>query len=298
MTASRILLIFFLIVSKFCFGQSAVYHPLPDSNAYWTETSFWLYPGPPITPVYATYTVFMEGDTVINSQVYTKLYENGAYGAFGPQIFYTHVYKGAFRQDIAAKKAFIVFPSGSTESVLYDFNLNVGDTINFNVPSNVVLDIDSVLVGGAWHKRFLLEDLGWGGTGLIDTNYALIEGVGSTLGLLQPIVTPFENGSHLECFSHINVSYPPNTNCNFHTSITEVPDPNSFNVYPNPASDFILIPPVRTSRFEIINATGEVVLARNESFDKNTSSLIDISDLRSGLYIIRTENRIGRFLKL
>jgi hypothetical protein len=149
--------------------------------------------------VYSWYTVFTEGDTIINSLLYTKLYESGALGAFGPQFFYAYEYKGAYRQDTALRQVYFVPPSFSAESLWYDFNLSVGDTLSFNVNNqNSVLQIDSVLVGSSWHKRFLLADLGWGGTGLPDTNYALIEGVGSTLGLLQPIVTPFENGS-LRC---------------------------------------------------------------------------------------------------
>ncbi len=301
MTASRFLLVFLLLASKFSFGQSSVYHPLPDSNAHWTETSFWLYWGTPPTPVYAWYTVFTEGDTVINSQGYTKIYETGSWGAFGPQLFYSYEYKGAYRQDTALRKVYIVPPSGSLEVLLYDFDLSIGDTLPSTfggVSYNEVLDIDSVLVGTAWHKRFLLNQLGWGSTGIIDTNYALIEGVGSTLGFIQPVVMPFENGSHLECFAHFNITYPPDSGCLFYSSIAEAQEPFIFTVYPNPASDFVMIPTGQFSKFEIINTIGEVVMTGNNGFETNSSFRIDVTGLQNGLYILRTENRIGRFLKL
>jgi hypothetical protein len=287
-----------------------VYHPIPDSNATWQETSFWLYLGPPMTPVYSWYTVFTDADTIINSNTYTKLLETGAYGAFGPQIFYSHAYRGAMRQDTAAKKVYFIPAGLNYEGLLYDFNLTIGDTLsqsNIGGSENVVLGIDSVLVNNQYHRRWLMAHINWPATTAIDTNYAIIEGIGSTKGIYQFLVPPFESGSELICHSHDNYYYPPWTSCPFYSGITEAESINNLVIYPNPANDKISVICNGTNPegvYEIFSLEGRMLLSATIPSGRQTHSEIDTSVLPKGVYFIRLHNtkadmvKKGRFVKM
>lgn len=68
------------------------------------------------------------------------------------------------------------------ETILYDFDLSIGDTLHWKPYNNVVLDIDSVkLSNGKYEKRFFFNK---------DTSYYdyWIRGVGSSLGFLYSYV--------------------------------------------------------------------------------------------------------------
>jgi Secretion system C-terminal sorting domain len=62
----------------------------------------------------------------------------------------------------------------------------------------------------------------------------------------------------------------------------------NLEVFPNPANTFITIKGGIPLSYEVINATGQVLLMQ----EKNTANIIDISDIPSGLYLMRivTEN--------
>src|SRR5260221_423267 len=111
-------------------AQTSVYHPFPDSNAYWNCN----FGGACSTLVFFdhNYTYTIISDTTIGAFNYHKLWV--------PAIVITDecwgntvtsgYYAGAYRQDNANRKVYFVPPSSSAEKLLYDFNLNVGDTLN------------------------------------------------------------------------------------------------------------------------------------------------------------------------
>src|SRR5204863_2804445 len=92
-------------------------------------------------------------------------------------------YRGAIRQDTMNRKVFFVSPSNTTEQLLYDFNMQVGDTVKgyietFTSPSDTVKSIDSVLVGNSYRKRWTIN------TGFL-WEVRFIEGIGSIHGLIE-----------------------------------------------------------------------------------------------------------------
>ncbi|MBK8414782.1 MAG: T9SS type A sorting domain-containing protein [Bacteroidetes bacterium] len=62
----------------------------------------------------------------------------------------------------------------------------------------------------------------------------------------------------------------------------------NLELFPNPANTFITISGGIPSSYEVINATGQVLISQ----EKNTANVIDISSIPAGLYLIRvvTEN--------
>jgi hypothetical protein len=225
-------------------GQTSVYHPMPDSSAVWNfqrdvncTSVFWFT---------NTYSITISGDTIINSQTYHKLIKP----------FFTHFsnstsctggegigYQGAFREEIINKKVFFVPPYDSLETLLYDFNLQVGDTVKgyieeIAVQKDTVVAIDSILIGSDYRKRWKINQ---------DFNIFFIEGIGSTFGLIEQSLAGLIGnfGSvGLICFQQNGQSLYPNTssNCELITSSNSVDIiTNRINIFPNPSAGSVTV---------------------------------------------------------
>ena len=98
--------------------------------------------------------------------------------------------------------------ASGTESLLYDFDLAVGDTVHYDPSGDTIFvaGTDSVLVGGVYHKSFTMTNA-YSGTGFIPGD--LIEGVGNVAGLDAWHLYRFEGASKLWCFSHKSVQQYP-----------------------------------------------------------------------------------------
>lgn len=113
----------------------------------------------------------IKGDTVINGLHYSKYYV--ASGVKSYEIKSLTRLKGAIRNDIPSKKVFLYSFINNTEELLYDFNLQVGDTLFKNngfkfyhsllddefyekIDTVWVSRIDSILMphDNQYHKRF------------------------------------------------------------------------------------------------------------------------------------------------
>ena len=170
-----------------------MYYPFPDSNAVWREYESGTYASsPPVGECYDYENRYM-GDTIIGAFTYKKIWKYGAHYGYNCSTYINPInyYVGAIRQDTLQRKIYFLPPFQNTDTLLYDFNLSLGDTLPpsyTNCTTNIVSSVDSVLVGAMYRKRF-----GLGYT-------YLIEGIGNTFGLLQPICFMLEPGSQLNCF--------------------------------------------------------------------------------------------------
>lgn len=162
------------------FGQSNIYHPIPESNAMWRE----YFGGYQVNC--ADYQLSISGDTLINGINYHKLNYFGVVhytditgnclsGFHGPYSYD----EGAFRNDSLNKKVYY-WNAVDGEQLLYDFNLNLNDklpqTYGYRYygggDTAFVSSVDSVLVNGEYHKRFGISNS-------FEQNYVyLIEGIG------------------------------------------------------------------------------------------------------------------------
>jgi hypothetical protein len=80
-------------------------------------------------------------------------------------------------------------------------------------------------------------------------------------------------------------------------SLNEISNKLNLSVFPNPVSSFFNIEGVSKGTAEIMNAEGKII----RSISLNNLSIIDVSELSNGIYIIKviSENKVGftRFIK-
>jgi hypothetical protein len=291
----KILVLFSTILTLVANGQTS-YYSFPDSNAVWNiETYYQCWGGVP-GPVYQFYSITFSGDTLISSQTYHKLtapfVETYASGCSGGGIV-LDVYKGAIRQDSTNRKVFFVPPSNNIEELLYDFNMQVGDTVKgyletFASPVDTVESIDSVLVGSTYRKRWNIN-LGY--------DIHLIEGIGSTFGLVErsPGNGPDWAAYSITCFQQDGQPLYPETasTCELITSINSKDKfLNQINVFPNPSEGSLTIDFGETNikEVQLTDILGNILLHRV----LNAQTNFEIKELKGGTYIltlIDTDNR-------
>lgn len=284
-----------------CTNAQTNYQAFPDSGMIWNvQAQACCYAGgcgmnDPVITDYL-YSYIMEGDTTINNILYHKIYRSGRYSEHcslnSPTNWVTinKEFTGAFREDINQKKVYFWYSYLSQECLLYDFSLSVGDTLG-NMCDNTaysyhVTSIDSILIGNAYHKRFNFNC----------SNNSIIEGIGCTAGLLEPLC-PFEFLGNLKCVSiNNNTVYPDNiTNCEIITKEHLPEETKKVMIAPNPFSESTSISfgkELFNVNIQIINLIGQEI----RSYLNVSGSNLQISrnELNSGLYFIKLiqNNRI------
>ena len=293
-----ILLILFAGLSLVLRGQTSVYHPFPDSNAVWNFDSYqycglgwdrWRY----------EYSIVMTVDTLINETTYRKLEVPIRIVSSNGQCYMTGTwtnpgyYAASIRQDTAERKVYIVPRYQTSEQLLYDFNLQVGDTIegylhrpfpytNFR---NTVQSIDSVLVGDTYRKRWNINE----GYGIY-----FVEGIGSSYGLIQPLPTALDfEDYYLTCFRQDDIPLFPETITDCET-ITPVHYPvfrsNPVKIFPNPSGGKFILEAEMAISVEIYNAFDMKVLTIFPA-DLQNSIEIDLTGFPKGIYFARINSR-------
>lgn len=237
-----VLLILIIGTHPSLFSQEYQYVPFPDSGAIWSEVFYPEHSEGEIVPeIYERFALTGE-DTLMNELHYKKLY-----------LYYNSVFNknestciGGIRED-SLKKIYYKgerihsFKPIDNEIILYDFSLEIGDTIyyfNFyNILYRLIVeDIDTIQIGNSLRKKFTFNH--W--------RSKWIEGIGSTRGLLfadrgdffgptiiedNDLICFFQNDTllyHSEWFSDC---FP------FQTNSIKVQTTTNFKVYPNPVAD-------------------------------------------------------------
>jgi hypothetical protein len=247
------------------------------------------------------YNYIINGDSIIGpyqyKKVFSKGYGNNQYGAMGPPPVgnlcnspapFTQSLTLAFFIRSAGKKMYFHnLGISSPDTLLYDFNLKVGDTLpaSYNNTSlNIikVIAIDSINTFNGWMKRFQLN----GNT--VSTH--LIEGMGHYQGLIEPIYPNVMScGWTLQCYSQNNSAYYPSSgpSCLLSTGIKEISKPLNPIIYPNPSEGKyqILLPEFSTnSKIEIYNSIGQLV----RSFVPQSETIeLDIQKEKAGVYFLK-----------
>jgi hypothetical protein len=239
------------------------------------------------------YSIVISGDTTINSVTYHKLTTPYIQAVMLGTCTANYAgYKGAFRNDVANKKVFYVPPSNSIEQLLYDFTMQVGDTVKgfletFTFPSDIVNSIDSVLVGSNYRKRWNIDPCYY---------VSIIEGIGSTYGLVQPSPGCFVDQANywLTCFSQNNFTLYPDTtaNCQLITTIENINDNHSsIEISPNPFHSYSYLKvssEFENAEIKMYNALG--LLMREEKISRQEFFLLNRDKLQNGIYFIQLIN--------
>ena len=294
---SSIILVVLIFLVHNLIGQD--YFPFPDTNTAWNtvgDNDFtsdkWHF----------RYAVF--GDTIINSTLYTKIYK-----MYDSTILHPNsTYFAAIREN-GNRQIYCLLP-GFSESILYDFNLNTGDTIFYNIGGGlynnevdfwdenhykIVSEKDSMLLlNNQYRKRWSLEgNLGY---------QTWIEGIGSInwYGLFNPLITAMVlngDGYQFACFKendivlYLNNMFCDQCFCQLYTGLEEqnIKNEESITLFPNPSSDKVTIRINETCnsiyKLDIFDLAGKKQIGKTISF--NIEIEIEIEDLKDGIYLIK-----------
>ena len=279
----KYLLLFSTLLTLYSNGQTSVYHPFPDSNAIWNVTL-----QEQLYEEHFSYT--FSGDSLINGVYYHKISKPFIYRTsnYGTQ-YNSSGYAGCLRQDTTNKKVYFISANDSIEQLLYNFNLHVGDTLkgfaqNYNCPifNKVIISTDSILVDNSYRKRWNTNNY-----------FSIIEGIGSTLGLLDFCNYPLEASNLLTCFRQNGQSLYPSTtwDCELITSINSIDKvSNKINIFPNPSNDSF------TADFDqsiksiwLTDLLGNIIFKHQT----NNQTKFNIDNLSGGTYILTAIDKDG-----
>jgi hypothetical protein len=274
-------ILLFAVFSAKVFSQVNTYQPFPLMQGRWVVQKSGPWDTWPIAYSWILYEAHT--DTIINSlsyKVVTAANSNSiSPGSFGPATF-----SFAYRNDIPNKKVYIFTDINGTykDTLWYDFDLNIGDTIkegysltyqNSMYDRRVITSIDSVSECGIPHKRFhfacnsSFQDLG------------LIEGVGYEDNFLQT--------GYPDCpFEPIYIYHT-----DFSCSITSVENRSDISMqiqlFPNPVLNDLQINFSKQNmifplEYSIMDCLGKIVSHGIFTDDKS----LNVSELNNGLYLL------------
>ena len=276
------------------------YNPLIRPNIFWNENV-----GNTVTICRASSgsQLYFQGDTIINNIRYEilrsyRLYQFNS-GAYCPPyaVDYSSSIPVAFmREDTVRRQVFVLQQSGfvtpnvNGEELLFDFSLNVGDTLHPN--EGIIIDsVDSVLLlNGEIRKRFFVKKnrvLG-----------SYIEGIGGTEGVRHHCFQlPIGSYTDPLCISNNGVNLYGTECNNIILNVVVEPTPTvSFELYPNPTQDYITVKFLprfdhRETTISVINAQGQVI-QEQESITDDTI-MFSLLDYPAGVYLVQIRNSAG-----
>lgn len=239
---------------------------------------------------------YLNGDSIVEGIQYHKLYSRGElsyYDYYDPGVPHTcsgfelyHTLSGLIRQDERKilKHTGVNYP----DEVIYDFNMEVGDTIPYS--GHITIDnIDTIQFAGESRLRFWLNGA---------QSQHLIEGVGHDLGFFVPIQSGyFDCGFEFACFKQFDdtLLFPSQTiSCDFSVDITEI-KPLISRLYPNPFTDQLNLEMAQRSDIDRITAldlNGRQVELSHKRLGDMTYQ-IETSRLLTGVYLLKLTMKNG-----
>jgi hypothetical protein len=263
------------------------YMPMPDSNFTWMvrhgNGEAW--------PTYYFYGMKNE-DTVLAGQTYHKVFRSS------DTAFDQSEYFAGLRQDVNTKRVYCYDHRIHGERILYDFSVQIGDTVRYLTGSSVdpfyavqgvVYSFDSVNINGVYHRQIHFSMFGSTSVWPFGT---WVEGVGNlTLGGFYKSVTALatcdcadkivclkQNGTwiyHNPEYSMVDCDVPT-------LGIQEEAPKTKLSLAPNPANSVITVrsPFTGNCQLTILNIYGAVVKKMNSTLP----AIVDIKNLAPGMY--------------
>lgn len=169
------------------------------------------------------------------------------------------------------------------DQLLHDFDLMVGSIVPqtyTNWGTNItVIAVDSVLIGTEMRARYELGN-SW-------AQY-LIEGVGSSHGLFEPLTDFFDCGYSLECFGLGSVAFYPEVgaSCSLIMGLGDAIVPTPWTLAPNPADNVVAITTNAVAAQDVIirDVRGRMVI--QERLAAMPKASLDVSRLPNGCYAV------------
>ncbi len=265
-----------VIITFFCIAHLSTilaqqYIPFPLENTTWVGRDFFVSNA---TPQYNYWHFIVKGqDTLINGIAYKKIEKKG------------------IRNNIAAireKDKIIYIREDDKDTILYDFNIRVGDTLNgriYRYPLTrgnkvIVKTIDSILIGDKYRKKYKLNITGIGFG-------ELVEGIGCLCGFI-PIFQGLDQGGYLDCYSVNDVAIfgGRNGKCDLVSNKEIIKNLAQVQIFPNPVvnKSFLKMPEdVSIDRATVYDVLGRMV----KSYDVTNAPLeILKKDFSKGVYFV------------
>jgi len=281
-----IVIILFSILTTMTFSQD--YYPLIEENRTWNVISVILtgpYPG---DTSFSTLTYKFFGDTIIDSKAYLKLYRSSEENPLNWTL-------DCFMRENETK-VWLKGISQEDEILMYDFSLEVGDSIS-DYTGTTYLIIDSIgyqTIGQDERIKYYLSSIE-----MPDYyNETWIDGIGSSKGICFSGTVLFVGGwTWFLCLSEngeLTYMNPNYNSCYLTTETNEIQFP-VIDIFPNPTKEILFIQnrnSLNIKSITISNINGLTI----KRFNTNTSEL-DISELSSGLYFLNISSDSGIITK-
>lgn len=264
----RILLFLTFLFPLFVNAQAWQYHPFPTTTGNWTyryHDDF----GAPTTDL-SCYSLF--GDTSILGVNYKIIFSGGSKN-------------GAIRE--SNKIIYFRPDTSSIEYVLYNFNLNQGDTLFHpfggnptNLDTLVVTWVDSIYTTNGYLRQIHFNFNTW------------IEGIGSMNYLLRPVgYAPISGNDQLECMEGDGVGkYPGGSSCPscYAVGMKEQELVSDIKVSPNPfnyQTTIIFNVNQRNASIKMMDIAGREIKTIHFT---GQQFIIDKGELKEGIYFVQT----------
>ncbi|MBD3638272.1 MAG: T9SS type A sorting domain-containing protein [Crocinitomicaceae bacterium] len=249
---------------------------------------------PPAIPTTSTYVYYLNGDTIIGTETFHRIFWRGETYAGGPNPTNTwDSHSGTYlRQD--GKSIRFYNTQIGVDSLLVSYDYQVGDTVKGDIfqecgySQDTIQKIDSILINSEYRKVFYLDSI---------AGPVITEGVGHQVDLnsqtgefIKPLCQGIGFDYYIHCFGFGDVPYwdsqGTNGNCYLNVSIEELDDLN-FLLYPNPASDYLLVKiDLDYESISVISLDGKVCLTGN-------STILELQNLKAGSYIVEVKLSSG-----
>ena len=220
-------------------------------------------------------------------------------------------YYNTYTGDTIAQEPFYVYEQSDTVFkydfqkakflTLYIFNASIGDTLTLDYPGEIayktdityrlVIDtIENVVIDGITLKKY--KTTGLDSIMFYDGGY-FMDRIGG-LDWIFPRALPItlEAGGPIRCYmdNEIDTNFS-SVPCDYVSASTELKINNEVNVYPNPASDRIIVESeYRIEKIELSDITGKLILSTNKP-------VIDIERIKNGFYILTIYLEDGKIIE-
>jgi hypothetical protein len=263
------------------------YHPLVEDGKQWNV--LFSYPWSPPEPQHKYTDLYkIEGDTLVDGVPYKVMYTTRNENLTGWNFC------GIIRET-EDKQAFYRRYGSPDEEMLYDFSMEVGDTIcmcdyGYDGCCMVVIEKGETIVNGEPRQQIVLEYPFGNGE-----EEVWIEGIGSLYGIVDSGSLFLTGGStNLLCYYEDGDLIWHNTMPGFDMCYIINPDgieedetSSVVSVFPNPSKGKVTIEGVEVAEVKVYNALGQLVKIVRETNE------IDVAGLLEGVYLLRVKDAKG-----
>lgn len=263
------------------------YHPLVEDGKQWNV--LFSYPWSPPEPQHKYTDIYkIEGDTLLDGVTYKVMYATRNENLIGWNLW-------GFIRETEDGQVFSRRPSTSDEQLLYNFSMEVGDTIcmcdyGYDECCMVVIEKGETIFNGESRQQIVLE-YPWGN----GEREVWIEGIGSLYGIIDSGSLFLTGGStNLLCYYEDGDLIWHNTMPGFDMCYIINPDGieedetfSVVSVFPNPSKGKVIIEGVEVTEVKVYNALGQLVKIVRETNE------IDVAGLLEGVYLLRIVDERG-----